>query len=235
MKKSNRKYDWLFGLALLLMSTACACTPAQDRSQSDAREQQSTMNELREPLNESATSMGERNQALMADLRAQVATGSQEGEWLDEIERSGAQARLLLGKCSSDLEAIAGLDPVTGEMLNMKETEKNFAYWMGKDPSKNGNRGTGEAMQLKRGLNDYCDFANLMVCKIDGPGCLIDSLTLFPPLAVDPPKDTWEYHTFYGKPVVADLALMEKYKLDVADIEHNLLETLQSLVGKNKK
>ncbi len=139
------------------------------------------------------------------------------------------------------LEEIAEKDPETGELHDLKEMEKNWQFWMGAGlEHENDNRGAGKALELHTRLTEYIDWANKFVQHKDSVG---KSKGPFDYIAVDPKDDPeihednagkehpWEIFTFHSKPVIADLAMIEKYKVDCREIEFELLNFLKARLG----
>ena len=196
---------------------------------------------LRDSLHESAESFGEKNKDTQGGIKAKIAeevgSGNNKNAHLvamvDLVEK---QANTVIGGIDErikKLEEFSGLDPATGDMPNMKETELNFQYWMGAGGDQaNGGRGAGEAFKMKNQLNDFIKWANDFIAKDDTAKMSDLAKTPFKNLAEDE-KDgaVWEYHTFHGKPVVADLALMEKFKLDVQEVHSELLNYVKAKLG----
>ncbi len=200
---------------------------------------------LRDSLHESAESFGEKNKDTQGGIKAKIAEevgqGNKKNEYLmaitDAIEK---EATGLVGKIEKRikvLEEISGLDPLTGEMTNIKELEANYRFWMGSNDAANGGRGEGEAMKLKEELNGYVTWANKFVKEnklvgaVDSTGKAKETEDMFKPMCHEPKEHVWEYHTFHGKPVVADLAMMEKFKLDVQEIHSDLLGLVKAKLG----
>jgi gliding motility-associated protein GldM len=195
---------------------------------------------LRDSLHESAESFGEKNKDTQGGIKGKIAEevgqGNHKNEHLipmvDEVEK---QANGLINSINARikiLEGFCGLDPATGEMANMKETEMNYQYWMGPGgDGANGGRGAGAAMELKKELNGFVDWANGFIAKDDTAKNSDLSKNPFKHLAEDEKGSVWEYHTFHGKPVVADLALMEKFKLDAQQVHSDVLTYVKAKLG----
>ncbi|MFM2375308.1 MAG: gliding motility protein GldM [Bacteroidota bacterium] len=198
---------------------------------------------LRDSLHESAESFAEKNKdtrgGIKSKITEEIGQGNHKNEPLlavsDSVEKQANGMIGLIEARIKTLEKIADLDPATGEMHNIKELEKNYRFWMGNDAS-NGGRGDGEAFKLKKELDNFVTWANRfvkvnkLVAKADSTGKEPEK-DLFKPLCHDEKDKVWEYHTFHGKPVVADLAMMEKFKLDVQEIHSNLLNLVKAKLG----
>jgi len=200
---------------------------------------------LRDSLQESAESFAEKNKDTQGGIKAKITEelgqGNKKNEYLmaitDAVEK---EANGLVGKIETRikvLEEISGLDPLTGEMTNIKELEADYRFWMGSNDAANGGRGEGEAMKLKEELNGYVTWANKFVKEnklvgaVDSTGKAKETEDMFKPMCHEPKEHVWEYHTFHGKPVVADLAMMEKFKLDVQEIHSDLLGLVKAKLG----
>ena len=195
---------------------------------------------LRDSLHESAESFGEKNKDTQGGIKAKIAeevgTGNRKNEHLiamvDMVEKKANEVVGAINARIKVLEEISGLDPATGDMPNMKDTEANYQYWMGagKDDA-NGGRGDGEALKLKTELNGFVDWANEFIAKDDTAKMSDLAKSPFKHLAEDHEGQVWEFHTFHGKPVVADMALMEKFKLDVQEVHSDLLNYVKAKLG----
>ncbi len=153
-------------------------------------------------------------------------------EWTDLVEKESNSIVSKINTRIKKLEEIAGLDEATGEMANMKDTEENFQYWMGAGgDQKNGGRGEGEAIKLRGELNGFVKWANQFITDRDSAKQSDLSKNPLKELAADSGDDPWEYHTFHSKPVVADLAMMQKFKLDVQNIHAELLNFIKAKLG----
>jgi gliding motility-associated protein GldM len=123
-------------------------------------------------------------------------------------------------------------DPVTGSVEKKDETTSNQNLFLGIDDAANGGRGNGEAMRLKDRLDGYVAWANAFMANQ-----LKDS-TQFTPIALAPQDDpaitnpenkskTWEYFTFHDVPLIANIALLEKFKSDINIIETRVLNVIK--------
>jgi gliding motility-associated protein GldM len=195
---------------------------------------------LRDSLHESAESFGEKNKDTQGGIKAKIAEEVGQGNHKNEhliamVDLVEKKANELVGSIDGrilKLEEFAGLDRETGEMANMKETELNYQFWMGPGgDGANGGRGEGEAMKLKQELNGFVDWANEFIAKDDTAKMSDLAKNPFKHLAEDHGDHVWEYHTFHGKPAVADLALMEKFKLDVQEVHSDLLNYVKAKLG----
>ena len=166
---------------------------------------------------------------------------------LKEINGKAGEVMTFLAEATSALEEIGEVDPATGHIVNMKELEGNYRYWMfppegsgkqGNDLS-NGGRGAGKAMELKDNLDGYVDWANDFLKRADSTGQMyeeykFDYLTHEAKEVEGAGNETWEYHTFHSKPLIADLAMIEKWKLDVTNIQYDLIGVVKSRLNNIK-
>lgn len=150
-------------------------------------------------------------------------------------------------------DAIGGKDPVTNKVKAPDNIEKAYRYWMlgpngeGRETD-NGGRGNGKAKELREKLQKYVDWANKWYTAnniVNGKPTPFQSGNKetqgFRHIAIDPkedptvdPKDEakqkpWEYFIFHGTPVIANIAMLQKFKNDVRVIE---AENLALLRGK---
>lgn len=210
---------------------------------------------LRESLAESALEFATKNKDTKEGIVAKVDEEVQGGNtknadvkrWVQYVEARTNDVINEINKDIDTLEAIGKLTP-DGKVENKSETEGNYQYWMGPGKEEqNGGRGAGGAIKLSRMLNGYAqwarDFAtDTLSVKADDleitsviadtceyPGCITEAQ------ATKEKKKkydhVWEYRSFHSKPIVADLALLEKFKLDVQNIHSDLLQILKARLG----
>ncbi|MCS7074047.1 MAG: hypothetical protein NZ108_06235, partial [Bacteroidia bacterium] len=144
----------------------------------------------------------------------------------------------------TNLTKLVGTDKETGDIAKPDELELNYNYWMGKDDIANGGRGSGKAKEMREKLNGFVEWANnwyeTNAKKYRFKGA--SNFQKFTPLCVDPKDDpsikhretknkTWEYYTFHGSPLIANIAMLEKFKNDVNTIESDLLEHVKAEIA----
>jgi gliding motility-associated protein GldM len=123
-------------------------------------------------------------------------------------------------------------DPITGSIEKKDESVSNMNLFLGIDDAANGGRGNGEAMRLKDRLDGFITWANEFMAKE------MNDTTKFNRIAVDPKDDpaiassenkskTWEYFTFHDVPLIANIALLEKYKSDINIVETRMLNAIK--------
>lgn len=157
---------------------------------------------------------------------------------LKDVRKRSTDVQQLLKMMTTDIEEIAEKDPKTGEIKSKDERDKNYRYWMGANDASNGGHGNGKATELRTKLDEFTEWATQFFTKYQ-----LDPKVKNPvrPLTAvikgsegehggSSNNDTWEYSTFHGTPVVADLAMLEKYQLDVKEIESQLLSLLRQRV-----
>jgi gliding motility-associated protein GldM len=139
---------------------------------------------------------------------------------------------------SKALSEFAEVDPVTKELKKKDELDKNYRFWLGADDVANGGRGSGEAVALHQRVDAYVAWANqlLQLHDKDHVEPLIPAIILEPkddPSITSPESKgkPWEYVAFHQKPVVADMALVEKLKMDVRGIQTKLLNVVRGLAN----
>lgn len=200
---------------------------------------------LEKSLGKSADSFGFKNEQMVKDINQTVADEMSVGDnrnekylvVTEEIAKKTINMVATLDQKMMDLNDVVGVDEATGYIEKKDETERNYNYWMGDDDLANGGRGNGEAIKLKAELDQYVEWANGLLEKYDTK----QKFSKFEPIALEPKDDptldekakkgSWEYFTFHNKPVVADLAMMQKYKLDVRQVESELLQLVRETVG----
>lgn len=210
---------------------------------------------LRESLAESAIEFADKNkdtkQGIVSKVDEEVQAGNTKNadvkRWVQFVESQTNGVINTINKDIDELEKIGKLTP-DGKIEQKSETEKNYQYWMGagKDQA-NGGRGAGAAIALSRRLNGYARWAgsfavdtlgvkredleitSVIADTCDYPGCITSSEASAQKKSKY--SNQWEYRTFHSKPIVADLALLEKFKLDVQNIHSDLLNLLKARLG----
>ncbi|HHG84794.1 MAG TPA: hypothetical protein ENJ82_08585, partial [Bacteroidetes bacterium] len=204
---------------------------------------------LRASLKSSAETFAEKNMdtkgQILDKVQEEMSTGNIKNQGLiklaGDVEKETNVVINYLNELTDSLNSIAEWDELIKEYHNIKETELNFQYWMGagKDQMNNG-RGDGAAIRLKAKLDDFVKFARDFIAANDTGGT---SRIKFSEIAIDPENDPrvsesnpgkntpWEYYTFHSKPVIADLAMMEKFKLDVQGVHSELLNFIKAKLG----
>lgn len=154
---------------------------------------------------------------------------------------------------------IAGFDTLTKNIAQLDQTEMNYRYFMYhpqdplKDDHSNNGRGSGAAKMIRDTLKEYIDWANAKYVEYsninvpDNKKITLDpAKPYFRYMCVDPKDDpkvpkgteakdkTWEYYTFHYTPAIANVAILEKLKTDIAVVETELLEVLKSKLGQVK-
>lgn len=207
---------------------------------------------LRLSLNGSAVSFASKNkdtnEAIKGKVNEEIGQGNKKNEkllkWVDEIEKETNDRINKIEGMIAELEKIGEKDPVTGDIVNKSDTEKNFQFWMGSGAAveSNGGRGAGKAKELRDLLNGYVDWANKFIASNDSSK-QVQKEFHWDAIAIEPKDDknipesnagkhhTWEYFMFHGKPVIADLAMMEKFKLDVQEVHSELLTYVKTKLG----
>lgn len=199
---------------------------------------------LRASLHETAGAHGDQNSVLAKDILNTIAN-QEKGDnkkyshlkpIINDINTETAKTISYLDQLIQDLEVIGQKDPITGELVRKEETTKNYAWWLGNDQSNNGH-GDGKAIELRNKLNEFVVWANKLYMQYD----TANTPNYFKNLVIEPSEDpsildkeakakTWEYFSFHEKPVIADLALIEKFKMDVRDIQSGLLQQMKSKI-----
>lgn len=123
-------------------------------------------------------------------------------------------------------------DPENGSIEKKDENTINMNLFLGIDDAANGGRGNGEAMKLKDALNGYVDWANNFMSE------KLNDSTKFKYICLEPKDDpsvsnpenkekTWEYLTFHDVPLIANVALLEKFKSDINTIQTKALNIIK--------
>ena len=202
---------------------------------------------LADSLKNSSTVFGDKNDKLAADIEGsvdkEVSTGNRKNEYLKQLtvdlDKKTDEVREYIEAIIKDLEKIGEKSPETGRVSKTDETEVNYQYWMSKDDMMNGGRGNGKARELREKLNGFVHWANDWYVKYNN-GRKPASGAGFPDICLDPKDDStipknddmknkpWEYFTFHRSPLIANIAILEKYKVDVNTIEAELLDLMKS-------
>lgn len=142
-----------------------------------------------------------------------------------------------LNDISAELEKYADKDPKTGELKKKDEQDANYRFWLGTDDMANAGHGNGKAREMRDKLEGYIKWANTLYAKFDS-----STPNRFAALTMEPTDDpsitdkeskskSWEYHTFHMKPVIADMAMVEKYKMDIRTVETALLTLIKENIN----
>ncbi len=200
---------------------------------------------LRASLRDTAGAQSTQNESLTADIIKAIEAQEKGNNHkysalkptLNEINSQASQMVAYLDAINADLEEIGQKDPLTGEIRKKDETTKNYNFWLGSDDVGNSGHGNGKAVEMRAKLEQFHQWANALYAQND-PN---KEANHFPKLVLEPSEDpnitdeasrkkTWEYFSFHGKPVIADLAMMEKFKMDVRDVQAGLLHQTKELV-----
>ena len=203
---------------------------------------------LRSSLAKSATSQGQSNIELAAHIMGDISSKEQKGNQsytyvkglVTDISTQSEDAISFLDAITEKLTEIGEKDPITGELIKKDEVEDNYRFWLGTDDLANDGRGNGKAYELHQRLDQYTEWANTLLEQYDSAG----TFPRIQPMVVEPKNDPsvhdkeakgkkWEYHTFHGKPVIADMAMVEKMKMDVREAQTVLLNLARALSTTN--
>ena len=203
-----------------------------------------------ESLKDSAEKLSEKNSEHIEGIKKLIEDEIKQGN--RKNEKYIAESEIIAQKTKEQIDFINSLidsmyvigeaDSVSG-IKTLNETEKNYRFWMigkaGGETANNG-RGGGRAKELKDNLTSYIDWANEWLSKHK-------SKLKLPYIALDPkdnprvdkknPRNrelltkTWEYTIFHGAPLIANVAILQMLKNDVYNVQSDLLNHLESLVG----
>lgn len=211
-------------------------------------------NSIKTSIRGSAQSYSEKNldtkKAIVAKVEEEISQGNKKNEYVkgltEEVFTMSNDMINYIETVITDLETIAEAstnEEGVKEYHAIGETEGNFQYWMGAGGEyKNDGRGAGKAMELKDKLDGFIKQCNDFIGKWGKDSTGKVALT-FEPIVRNPKDDpsvpdksehkneTWEYFTFHSKPVIADMAMMEKYKLDIQEKQSELLNFLKAKLG----
>lgn len=200
---------------------------------------------LRASLRETAGAQGSQNELLAKDIMTVIEAQEKNNNHkysalkptITEINLQATQMIAYLDGINGELEEIGQKDPITGEIKKKDETTKNYSFWLGADDAGNSGHGNGKAVEMRAKLEQFHQWANALYGKNDPS----KNPNRFAKLVMEPSEDpnvtdaeskgkTWEYFSFHGKPVIADLAMIEKFKMDIRDIQAGLLHQTKELV-----
>ena len=226
---------YLVLLALLAMNVSAEILDAFEQ----IKEKLDTSAQQNENTNDSQA------KRMLAKIQEEIGKGKTDNAGLTDtinaITKATDELLAILGKHEDTLTQIAGLDEVTGKIINKGESELNYQYWMGRgsEESQNDGRGAREAYKLHQSLDQYVDelfgYYNAVIPdstperKVDPKD---EYLAKDPEATLDGEKKTWERYTFHN-PLVANLALMEALKLDILKKEKQVLDLLNGRLGVN--
>lgn len=199
---------------------------------------------LRSSLAMSAAAQGSQNLAfsdqILQTIAAKESSGVNKYSYLKAVvaetnKESDAMVTYLDG-LTKTLASFAEVDPITQELQKKDELDKNYRFWLGTDDASNGGRGNGEAAKLHQKLDAFVTWANGLLATHDKD----KREAKIQPLVVEPKDDPsittadsknkpWEYVAFHQKPVIADMAMVEKLKTDVRGIQTKLLNVVRGL------
>jgi gliding motility-associated protein GldM len=207
---------------------------------------------IADSLERSADNMQKKNAELGAAIKEAADTESKGGKDFTWIKKEVDEILSETNKISTEIQKhleelkkpeVAGFDEETGMLAKIDETEKNYIYWMkqnGNDTDNNG-RGAGAAKELRDKLTAYVNWANKKA-KFYEVGDEKEKEKLpprFMQIAEDPLKaglvkkgaeganKKWEYYIFHYSPAIANVAILQKLRNDVRNIEVALLELLK--------
>lgn len=205
---------------------------------------------LSESLEASANDFNQRNKELAENIKFTIDEEVKEGnernkkykKVVTDIHQKALDMHGYMFKIIEDLHAedIGGTDPETGKIKTFDQTESNYQYFMGNDDLSNGGHGNGKALELQKKLDEYVDWARKLYKEYaDGK---VDANAKIPSIALEPKdnpniKDsevkgkTWTYHMFKGQPVVANIATLQMFRNEIANVESTLLDLIKSKLG----
>lgn len=204
---------------------------------------------LRSSLAASATYQSTQNASfsdqIIATIQSKEESGIQKYSYLRAVvaetnQKADAMVQYLDG-LTTQLAGFAEVDPVTHELKKKDELDKNYRFWLGTDDASNGGRGNGEAVQLHQKIDAFVTWANGLLAKHDKDKTEepIQALILEPKddpsiTDADAKNKPWEYVAFHQKPVIADMAMVEKLKMDVRSTQTKILNVVRGLANITK-
>lgn len=201
---------------------------------------------LRSSLEVTANSHGAQNSSLATDILKTIESQESQGttkysyvkQVVSDINQETADMIAYLSGITGELEDIAGINEETGEYERKDEQEDNYRFWMGGDDLANSGHGRGKAFELREKLSDFVTWANEMHQRYqpDYSGIRFEPLVLEPkndPAVTNPDSKnkTWEYLSFHNKPVIADMAMIKKFEMDIRDVQTGLLNMSKNLIN----
>ena len=187
-------------------------------------EKEKKFNELRESLKTSSEEFADRNAKARDEILEMIEEDQPTPDTrtiLDltaQTEAASDSMLAYLDELFSDLEKLGDKSP-TGEIRKKDIVEPCNEYFLGDDPEAQ----SGKAFELHRKFDSYAARCNWI------RGQFANDISAFTSPAIDPgPEGTsWEVSTFQDKPLIAHLAMIEKFKLDVSLMSQDLLNGLR--------
>ena len=196
---------------------------------------------IAESLAGSASKISTKNDKHGADLKEYI-TVKEKGNAkiqkyaaeIETIQKKTQEQYSYLEALVDSMNSIGDYDKTTGEYAKSSETEANYRFWMmskGKETD-NGGRGAGAAFELRNKLNGFVGWANEWLKANNYKGDPLKEIcTENKEAKGEIAKKTWEYGIFHGSPVVANVAIVQKLKSDVLNVQSELLAHVEGLVG----
>lgn len=213
---------------------------------------------IADSLRKSSNEFGKENAQLAADIKKTIEDNAGENKSskdlkyipaLDIIKKETAKVINGIEEFRDDLfeDNVGGLADGSStsnkRLKRLDERDKNLTYWLGDNEEANDGHGEGKATDLRNLLEDYIAWAT----KFEKEWLPKNQKAQgFPPIVQEPKEflpendpnvgdlrsKTWEYYTFHGMPAVANLAILEKFKMDIRVIESDLLQMIRSQLNK---
>lgn len=243
-----KKHIPIFLLVISLLSSGCI---EQVMKQRVSDEVLKAFISLDQSLQASCETFQEKNHdtrdLIVAKVQEEMDDGNYKHEHLleqvDDISKTTRQMLHYLDGIMQSLEELGEMDYETGELEYPDEVNRSNAYMMGSDPGANEGSGNGEGIQLRKKLETHINGINHWL-KTEAEDANYSPVDTLESLVIQPHEDkylvehepekatlSWEAYTFQGKPVVANMATIQKYKLDVVSAESEQLNFLKNQLG----
>ena len=186
-------------------------------------EKEKRFNELRESLKTSSEEFQERNEDAKEAIIAKVEEDQSNPDaptilrLTSQTEAANDSILAFLDEVFTDLEKM-GDKSSDGEIRKKDIVEPCNDYFLGKDPSEQ----EGKAYELDQRFDSYTARCNWI------RGQFANEISPFtsPAIGFEQDDTSWEISTFKDKPLIAHMAMIEKFKLDVSEMSRELLTGL---------
>lgn len=231
-------------ISLCILFTACRTqqgeeenVPNKTKSEGTAQE---ALDELTSALSTSAKQFAEKNSTTRELINSKILEEVRNGNTkakdfqpvMKEIDSMTIEMIKYLDGVIFDLEKLGKQDPDTKELEDKKALGKSQQYFFGRAGDFDSEK--SKANDIREQFQDYHEWA-IYLLKDQGANAdqlneLIEAgiVKPFSPLRIDespgsdPKEMTWEEAVFSNKPLIAHLAMMEKFRLDIDEIQSQL-------------
>ena len=188
---------------------------------------------LKESVAMSADQFGRENEWTQLEIKLKIREET-EAEAMQSLRTDFEEARGIVRKLKEaiqghvvEMEKIGGKLTEEDKLTKYDEVENSSKYWMGTDPNANEAGGNGAAYLFKKQLKaEMLSLENLMnkYTRLNG----LPQSSQVERVFETQNGASWEQQVFLDKPVIADLAMLEKFKMDISEVEGGFLSAFQA-------